>query len=589
MCGIFGVVGHTPAGPLLLEGLKKLEYRGYDSCGIATLDGGKLHVRKGIGKIDEVEKRHALSAAPGTVGLTHSRWATHGGVTDDNAHPHSDCHARFAIVHNGIIENFQQLRSELTAHGHRFTSQTDSEVIAHLLEDAQGPLEERMTQIASRLHGSFAILAVNADEPHTLAALRCESPLVIGIGNDATYAASDVMPFLEHTQQAVFLDDHELAIIRPGTVTYRDVRTGAPLDKSARHLEWKAEDAGKGDWPHFMIKEIHEQPAAIRNALAQDPARLERFVQLLREHDDVKFVACGTSRHAALVGRYALNQLTGKSAEVYIASEFAYFADQCTPRTLIIAVSQSGETADVLIGLRKAKAKGAKIASLVNVAGSSIDRESDASLYLNCGPEIAVASTKAFTAQLAVLYMVAHALAGQTEAGITQLKHVARHAADLLPNWETQARTLAETWKNQDHAYFLARGVNFPVALEGALKLKEISYMHAEGMPAGELKHGSLALIEKGTPVLLINPHDYTFSDTLSNGMETKARGARLIGISDEPNDAYDEYIPLPKTPELFYPLVTVLPLQLLAYHAALVKGNDVDKPRNLAKSVTVR
>jgi len=574
---------------LLVEGLKKLEYRGYDSCGIATVHEGRLHVRKGIGKIDEVEKRHGLSQVPGTTGLTHSRWATHGGVTDENAHPHSDCRNRFAVVHNGIIENFQQLRAELAETGHAFSSQTDTEVIAHLLEDASGSLEERLQTAAKRIHGSYAILATCADEPDTLVALRCESPLAIGIGPHATYAASDVMPFLEYTQEAVFLEDHEMALLRPGSVTYRDARNGNKIEKTARRLEWKAEDAGKGDWPHFMIKEIHEQPAAIRNALAQDPARLERFVQLLREHDDVKFVACGTSRHAALVGRYALNQLTGKSAEVYIASEFSYFADQCTPRTLIIAVSQSGETADVLVGLRKAKAKGAKVASLVNVANSSIDRESDASLYLNCGPEIAVASTKAFTAQLSVLYLVAHALAGLAEPGATQLKHVARHADDLLPQWQKQAEALAAKWKEEDHAYFLARGVNFPVALEGALKLKEISYMHAEGMPAGELKHGSLALIEKGTPVLLINPHDYTFSDTLSNGMETKARGARLIGISDEPNEAYDDYIRLPKTPELFYPLVAILPLQLLAYHAALARGNDVDKPRNLAKSVTVR
>lgn len=589
MCGIFGVVGHEPAGPLLLEGLKKLEYRGYDSCGIATLYDDRIHVRKGIGKIDAVEKSQKISRAPGTVGMSHSRWATHGGVTDQNAHPHTDCQGKIALVHNGIIENYQELKAELTRQGHVFSSQTDTEVIAHLLEGASGPLEERVAHVASRLHGSYALLAVSAFEPHKMVALRCESPLCIGIGNDAIYAASDVMPFLQHTDQAVFLDDHEMAVITPGVVNYQNVRTGAPVEKTVRKLAWNAEEASKNGHEHFMIKEIHEQPAAIRNALMQDPAKLDQFVQLLRDHTDVKFVACGTSRHAALVGRYALNQLTGKSAEVYIASEFSYFADQCTPRTLIIAVSQSGETADVLVGLRKAKQKGAKIASLVNVSGSSIDRESDVTLYLNCGPEIAVASTKAFTAQLAALYLVAYTLAGQKESGIMQLKQVASHAADLLPAWEKQARTLAESWKDRDHAYYLARGVNFPVALEGALKLKEISYIHAEGMPAGELKHGTLALIEKNTPVVLINPRDYTFSDTLSNGLETKARGAFLVGVSDGPNDAYDAYIPLPKTPELFYPLVAILPLQLLAYHAAVVRGNDVDKPRNLAKSVTVR
>ncbi len=589
MCGIFGVVGHEPAGPILLEGLKKLEYRGYDSCGIAAVSAGQLHVRKGTGKIDDVEQKAGLSRVPGSVAVSHSRWATHGGVTDENAHPHTDCTGTIALVHNGIIENYQELKTELARQGHGFTSQTDTEVIAHLLESTTGPLEERMAQVASRLHGSYAVLAVSASEPNKMVALRCESPLCIGIGQSAIYAASDVMPFLEHTDRAVFLDDHEMAVITPGAVTYQNVRTGVPVEKPVQKLAWTAEEASKGGYEHYMIKEIHEQPAAIKNALAQDPSKLDRFVQLLRDHSDVKFVACGTSRHAALVGRYALNQLTGKSAEVYIASEFAYFADQCTPQTLIIAVSQSGETADVLVGLRKAKAKGAKIASIVNVSGSSIDRESDVTLYLNCGPEIAVASTKAFTAQLAVLYLVAYTLAGQKESGITQLKHVARHAADLLPAWEKQTRRLAESWKDRDHVYYLARGVNFPVALEGALKLKEISYIHAEGMPAGELKHGTLALIEKGTPVLLINPHDYTFSDTLSNGLETKARGARLIGISDQTNEGYDEHIALPPTPELFYPLVAVLPLQLLAYHAAVVRGNDVDKPRNLAKSVTVR
>lgn len=589
MCGIFGVVGHEPAGPLLLEGLKKLEYRGYDSCGIASISNGQLHIRKGVGKIDDVEKKHGLSRIPGTVSLSHSRWATHGGVTDENAHPHTDCTGKIAIVHNGIIENFQELKKELQHKGHRLVSQTDTELIAHMLEDEKGPLQDRMASVAARLHGSFALLAVNADEPDKMVALRCESPLCIGIGSSAIYAASDVMPFLEHTDQAIFLEDHEMAVITHGTVTFQNVKTKKPVDKRPRTLQWTAEQAGKEGHPHFMIKEILEQPTAIQNALRQDPAKLDKFVRLLRESRDVKFVACGTSRHAALVGRYAMNRLSGKSAEVYIASEFSYFADQCTPDTLIIAVSQSGETADVLVGLRKAKQKGAKIASIVNVIDSSIDRESDVSLSLNCGPEIAVASTKAFTAQLVVLYLVAHALAGKSDEGTTALKAVAAHAADLMPQWNEATRALAASWTKHEHVYFLGRGVNFPVALEGALKLKEISYIHAEGMPAGELKHGTLALIEKNTPVVLLNPHDYTFADTRSNGSETKARGARLIGVSNMPDESYDAYIPLPKVPELFYPLVSVLPLQLLAYHAAVMRGHDVDKPRNLAKSVTVR
>ncbi|MBI5225872.1 glutamine--fructose-6-phosphate transaminase (isomerizing) [Candidatus Micrarchaeota archaeon] len=590
MCGIFGYVGTKQAGPLLLEGLKKLEYRGYDSCGIGTFDDGQLHVRKGVGKIDEVEKTEKISGVPGTTGLSHSRWATHGGVTSTNAHPHTDCQKSIAVVHNGIIENYQELKKELQTKGHRFTSQTDTEIIAHLIESqAAGTLAEKVRAATLQLHGSFALLVISTNDPHTLVAVRNESPMAIGLGVNEFFAASDVMPFLEHTKNAVFLEDGEMAVLTKAGVTFMDVKNGTILSKLAKTLDWDSQSATKMGHPHFMIKEILEQPAAIKNALVQDPEKLDRFVTLLKQHADVKFVACGTSRHAALVGRYAMNQLSGKSAEVYIASEFSYFADQCTKDTLIVAVSQSGETADVLVGLRKAKAKGAKIASLVNVAGSSIDRESDVCLYLNCGPEIAVASTKAFTAQLSVLYLLAYTLAGQKNAGIAHLKEVARHAADRLPKWQTQTQKLAESWTQHEHVYFLGRGVNFPVALEGALKLKEISYIHAEGMPAGELKHGTLALIEKNTPVILINPHDYTFSDTLSNGMETKARGAKLIGLSDSANEAYDEYIALPKMPELFYPLVAVLPLQLLAYHAAVLRKNDPDRPRNLAKSVTVR
>ncbi len=589
MCGIFGIAGNKPAGPALLEGLKKLEYRGYDSCGACGVSGG-LHVRKGIGKIDAVEKERGLSKIPGTVAISHSRWATHGGVTNENAHPHTGCSGEVAIVHNGIIENYQELKKQLQQDGHEFRSETDTEAIAHLLEEQEGTLEERLRKTTAMLKGSYAILAVSAAEPDRIVAARNESPLVVGIGNGANYAASDVMPFLSHTKQAIFVEDGEIATITAKTVTFTDAKTGRAITgKQPKLLEWGEEQASKEGYEHYMLKEIHEQPQAIKSAIMQDPKKLEKFVRLLRQSGDVKFVACGTSRHAALVGRYAINQLTGKSAEAYIASEFAYFADQCTPDTLIVAVSQSGETADVLVGLRKAKAKGAKVASIVNVVGSSIDRESDVSLYLNCGPEIAVASTKAFTAQLSVFYLLAYALAGKAEEGAEKLKATAETIKPFLERWDAQAKQIAKDWADRENVYYIARGVNFPVALEGALKLKEISYIHAEGMPAGELKHGTLALIEKGTPVVLVNPHDYTFPDTLSNGLETRARGAHLVGVSDENNEAYDTYIRLPKAPELFYPLVAVLPLQLIAYHASNERGHDCDKPRNLAKSVTVR
>ncbi len=589
MCGILGIVSGRPAAGLAVDGLKALEYRGYDSCGIAAVSDDVLHVRKAAGRIGDVDAKLDLFAMPGNVVIAHSRWATHGGVSDKNAHPHTDCAGEVAITHNGIIENFQDLKAGLLAAGHAFSSDTDSEVIAHLIENGSGTLAERVRSAVNRLHGSFALLAVWTREPDTLVAVRKESPLCIGLSDAHLFAASDVMAFLPHTKQAVFLEDHEMAVLTPGRVRYEDVRTGQAVQKTVRTLAWDAASATKAGHPHFMIKEILEQPDAIRNAARQDPQKLARFVELLKDRMDVKFVACGTSRHAALVGRYALNRLTGKSAEVYIASEFDYFADQCTPDTLVVAVSQSGETADVLAGLRKARAKGAKIASIVNVAGSSIDRESDVCLYLNCGPEIAVASTKAFTAQLAVFYTLAFALAEKPDEGRWHLEEAASAVRDFLPKWSAATASLSATAFSGGHAYFLARGVNFPIAMEGALKLKEISYVHAEGMPAGELKHGTLALVEKGTPVVLINPHDYTFADTLSNGMETKARGAFLLGVSDQNNPAYDAWLELPAVDSLFYPLVAAPVLQLLAYHAAVQRGLDPDKPRNLAKSVTVR
>ncbi|MBI5036967.1 glutamine--fructose-6-phosphate transaminase (isomerizing) [Candidatus Micrarchaeota archaeon] len=518
-----------------------------------------------------------------------SRWATHGGVTKENAHPHTDCKGEIAVVHNGIIENYQELKKGLAERGHAFKSQTDTEVLAHLLEEQSGPLEKRVGEAVKQLKGSFAVLAVSAKEPDKLVAVRNESPLVIGSGDGEFFAASDATPFLAHTRRAVFLEDHEMAVIGRKDVYVVSTKSGEILQKQTRLIDWHAEQASKGEHEHFMIKEILEQPLAIKSAFAQDPQKLEAFVRLLKASKDVKFVACGTSRHAALIGRYAFNQLAGKAAEVYIASEFDYFADHCTNGTLIIPISQSGETADVLVGLRKAKAKGAKIASIVNVVGSSIDRMSDVSLYLNCGPEIAVASTKAFAAQLSLLFIVAHALVGTVGECSSSLKKIAHQISAYMPKWQVQAKVLANDWKEKEHIYYIARGVNFPVALEGALKLKEVSYIHAEGMPAGELKHGTLALVEKGTPVVLINPKDYTFADTLGNGLETKTRGAKLIGVSNMPNDAYDVWIELPEMEPLFYPLLSIVPLQLLAYYSAVFRGADVDCCRNLAKSVTVR
>ncbi len=588
MCGIIGYVGELQdAARVVLNGLKKLEYRGYDSWGIAVIPSGStaVSIEKHIGHISGAE----TMLPKGSLAIGHTRWATHGGVTEANAHPHVSCGGDIIVVHNGIIENFQELRDELSQH--TFLSQTDTEVIPHLMEEyGKIPLEQAVSKALQRVKGSYAILVFSTREPEKMIAVRKESPLVIGLSSNGFFAASDAVPFLEYTTKAVDLDDGEMAVITRHHVEYYDIPSMAKKEKQQKKITWTAEAASKGDNAHYMIKEILEQPSALRNAVVQDKQKLTAFAKEVMNAKNLKLVACGTSRHAAIIGRYLFTKLGKKPADVYIASEFSYFADSSDADTVILAVSQSGETADVLDGLRKAKGKGARILSIVNVMGSTIDRMSDITLYLNCGPEVGVASTKAFLNQLAVFYLVAYTMAGKTEEGAKQIKDAAHVVEESIKLNNEKMKMLAQTIKKFEHVYFLARGVNFPIAIEGALKLKEISYVHAEGMPAGELKHGTLALIEKGTPVILINPTDYTYSDSLSNGMETKARGAFLIGLSNQINPVYDFFIQLP-TPsnELLYPLVATVPLQLLAYYTACEKGLNPDKPRNLAKSVTVK
>ncbi len=589
MCGIIGYVGNEPATPILLKGLKSLEYRGYDSAGLATIADGKLCCGKGTGKLDEVQREHRLDELPGTIGIGHVRWATHGGVTTANAHPHYDCRQQIAVVHNGIIENYLELRDELTPR-HVFVSQTDTEVIPHLIEEymeAGSSLEQAVLQATKRLKGSYALLVVAAAEPDRIVATRKDSPLVVGGGGKNKFVASDALAFLEQTNRVAFVEDGETVVLADD-ITFLDGE-GNRIKKDFTKIDWQWDEATKQGYDFFMMKEIIEAPRALRCALMQDKdVMLDMAMEILRSKQ-VVFTACGTSRYAALVGRYLFSRLAGKFCDVVMASEFHYFSDSIDRNTVVIAISQSGETADVIEGVKKARENGATIFSLVNMVGSSIARMSNRVIYLNCGPEIGVAATKTFVSQLAILYLLAFTMANRQDEGLHKLREICPTIEHIFSKNGDKLRNLAALTKDRNDFYFIARGINFAIAAEGALKLKEISYIHAEGMPAGELKHGTLALIEEGTPVVAICPKDYTFDETISNATETKARGAFVIGVSEEQHPVFDEWIEIHGVDEIFYPLVTIVPLQLLAYYSAVARGLDPDKPRNLAKSVTVK
>ncbi|PIN99854.1 glutamine--fructose-6-phosphate transaminase (isomerizing) [archaeon CG10_big_fil_rev_8_21_14_0_10_43_11] len=591
MCGIFGFVGKRDGVQTVINGLKALEYRGYDSCGIAVVSNPTVNVKKAAGRIDVVSKRLDFESLSGNTVISHTRWATHGGVTDENAHPHVSKEGRVAIVHNGIIDNYISLKNLLLAKGYVFKSETDSEIVTHLIEDYlhQGnSFEDAFFKTINHLKGSYAILAVSSDNPDTLLAVKRESPLVIGVGPDEYYIASDTLPFLKHTKNVYFMDEDEAAKITSQSVEFFDAKTRHPLKKSVSRVEWDAEQASKEGYPHFLIKEINEQPQTFRKALMQDKKKLQKVASLINAAPRVCIVAAGTSRYAAIVGRYAVSEISGKYCDVYMASEFQYFVDKIGKDALVIAVSQSGETADVLNPVRKAKKNGCNVVSLVNVVGSSLDTLSDVSLYLNCGPEVSVASTKAFTAQVTVMYMIAYTLAYTLDENIPHLEALADKIHQVIVDNEPKIKELAKRLSKSSDIYYLARAINFAVASEGALKMKEISYIHAEGMPAGELKHGTLALISKDVPVVCIAPHDYTYEETVNNVHEVKARGGFTIGITDYANGVFDVNLVIPKVDSLHYPLLANIPCQLLAYYTALACGRDIDKPRNLAKSVTV-
>ncbi|NJE10429.1 glutamine--fructose-6-phosphate transaminase (isomerizing) [Thermococcus sp. MAR1] len=601
MCGIIGYIGDRPACEVIVKGLKRLEYRGYDSAGIVTADGGRLYIKKGAGRIDELAEKLSFLEMPGKRGIGHTRWATHGIPNDINAHPQRDCTGRIALVHNGIIENFAELKEELIKKGHTFESDTDTEVIAHLIEDelkSGGSFEEAMRRALLRLKGSFALGIIYTEEPDRLYFVRNESPLVLGIGEGENFAASDVPAFLEYTNHVVFLDDREYAVITRDSWVVKNLDTGERIEKPVHEIEWNLEMAEKAGYPHFMLKEIYEQPRAIRDALHGNAGIIRSVAEEVARYEKIFIVAMGTSYHASLVAKYLFQRLAKKVPIVEDASEFRYeFEGLVDENTLVIAITQSGETADTLAAMKLAKRKGAKVLAIVNVVGSMATRIADFTLYTHAGPEIGVAATKTYTTQLTVLTMLAIELARVLgTAGEKELKRLEEELSTVpelvgkVLKHDESLRELAEELKEKKDFFYIGRGISVPTALEGALKLKEISYIHAEGLSAGELKHGPLALLEDGVPVVAIAPGGKTFDKMVSNIEESKARGAYIISLGDkgELKRVSDVFIEMPRMDELLTPIVYVVPLQILSYHLAVLRGNDPDKPRNLAKSVTV-
>lgn len=590
MCGLIGYCGEEPAAPLLVKALGHLEYRGYDSAGIATIAGGRVQLKKDAGKLGEVQQKHQLDNLPGMIGVGHVRWATHGGVTQANAHPHTDCKGKIAVVHNGIIQNHRELRSSLKAR-HTFVSDTDSEVIPHLIEEhltTSSSLEQAVLKTARELEGSYALVIMSSQEPEKLVATCKDSPLVVGKSRKGNFIASDTLAFPEDVTRVAFMEDGETAVVVKDNIAFF-TNDGHQIEKEFIEPGQNSGEASKQNYPHFMLKEIMENSQSIRGAVVQDKKLITHMAMDILRAKQIIFTACGSSRYAALVGRYLFSKLAGKFSDVIIASEFHYFSDSIDKNTLVIALSQSGETADVMDGAKLAKKKGAKIFSLTNRNNSSLARMSDRVLYLNCGAEISVAATKSFSGQLTLLYMLAFAMANRLDEGVEKLNEVSIMVEENFSKNGKNIEELAWQTKDKNDFYYIARGINFAIASEGALKLKEVSYVHAEGMSAGELKHGTLALIEEGVPVIAICPSDHTMKETISNIEETRARGAFIVGISDQYNPIFHEWIEIPGIEYIYYPLLTVVPLQLLAYHSAVARGKDPDKPRNLAKSVTVK
>jgi len=588
MCGIVGCVAEEPVAGILLEGLKRVEYRGYDSAGMATISDGTLAVRKGVGRVSEIEEGRKLSKLKGNIGMAHTRWATHGGVTDENAHPHASCRELVAVIHNGIIENYLPLKKGLSAKGHRFKSETDTEVIAHLIEDeykrTRDPLKATLSA-TKRLKGQYAIAVMFQDRPEIMVGARKDAPLIVGVGEGKMFLASDVLAFIGHTDRTIFLDNFEVVELRKDRVRIIGPQ-GREVRRKPTQVAWELSDVSKSDFAHYTLKEINEQPRTVLSASVQEPGKVEEFARAIRKAKAVYITASGTSYHAGLLMRFRLTKEAKIRVDAVVAGELKEHSAFLGRGSVVIAFSQSGETADVMEAVKEAKKHGAKVYSIVNAAGSTLARESDGVLLLNCGPEVGVAATKSFTAQVVVANMVVDAVLGKRKSnGIKELSEAVTEALKC----DEQIRELVFEYKNRPDFYFVARGYESPVAMEGALKLKELSYIHAEGMPASELKHGTLALIEKGTPVVVLNPTGDAHADSLSNAEELRARGADVIGISDEKDEVYRHYISVPKVQSKFTPIVEAIPLQLMAYHMSVARRNDPDYPRNLAKSVTVK
>jgi glucosamine--fructose-6-phosphate aminotransferase (isomerizing) len=613
MCGIIGYIGNKPVVPVLIEGLRRLEYRGYDSAGVALVRDGRVELRRSAGKLARLEEVIAESPVSGDYGLGHTRWATHGRPTEENAHPHRDCTGRIVVVHNGIIENYLQLKHELEEQGHRFETETDTEIIAHLVEREMRDdgLEGAVRRALLVVRGLFGMVLLAADDPDKLVAVRNGPPIVVGFGDGEFLVASDIPAVLSHTRDVVFLGEEEMAVITRDGVAFTSF-TGAPVETTTQRISWDPVMAEKAGYKHFMLKEIFEQPWAVQETVLGRASlesgqvflgELEIPDTRLRAVDRIVILACGTSWHAALVGKFVLEQLVSVPVEVDYGSEYRYRDPIVTPSTLAVVITQSGETADTLAALREARGKGAASIAICNVVGSMATREADGTVYTHAGPEIGVASTKAFTSQLVALQLLALYLA-QVRAALPP-ETVARHIEELshLPRLLEQALKCDDAIQAVAHRFYahrnflyLGRGINYPIALEGALKLKEISYIHAEGYPAGEMKHGPIALIDEQMPVVALMPAGRIFEKMAANLQEAKARGGAVIAVADDSQQeidklidpARDALITVPAAPPLLAPVVMVVPLQLLAYHIAVRRGCDVDQPRNLAKSVTV-
>ena len=613
MCGIIGYIGSKQVVPILIDGLRRLEYRGYDSAGVAVVRDGSIDLRRSAGKLARLEEVIATTPIDGEYGIGHTRWATHGRPTEENAHPHRDCTGRIVVVHNGIIENYLDLKQQLQKEGHKFVTETDTEIVAHLVEREMKDdgLENAVRRALLYMRGLFALVLISADDPNKIVSVRNGPPIVVGLGDGEFFVASDIPAILSHTRDVVFLGDEEMAVITASGVEFTDY-SGRAVSKKSTKVSWDPVMAEKAGYKHFMLKEIFEQPWAVKETVlgraSQESGKvflheIEIPDQVLREVQRIVILACGTSWHAALVAKFLFETLARLPVEVDYGSEYRYRDPIVSSNTLAIVITQSGETADTLAALREAKKKGARSIAICNVVGSMATRETDGTVYTHAGPEIGVASTKAFTTQIVALHLLAMYL-GQIRGtlspeaarlhidGLAQLPLLIEHTLRC----ETIAEEIAKRFYQRSDFLYLGRGLNYPIALEGALKLKEISYIHAEGYPAGEMKHGPIALIDEKMPVVTIAPHDHVFEKMIGNIQEAKARGGSVIALTTEGHESIrslldpsqDFLIEVPASHPLLTPVLMVVPLQLLAYHIAIRRGCDVDQPRNLAKSVTV-